>query len=326
MNNRIYALDIFRALAISLVVLTHFVPHWFPLGSVGVSIFFSLSGYLVTKQLLNAEVRVEQFLLRRFFKIYPPYLFAVFLQLLLMYVFGSGLREKYIHSLPGLLLVMNMPKEWMGLGVGVFWSLHVEMCFYVVMAAVVSIFGRGKYFFLSLLLLCVGTMFGKVMAMIGVANSGNSLSRLFIWGDGLFYGGIVAALSNAKRPIIDFGHLYFVLICLVVIVAVFLPNEDSLWLPISSIVSFVTALAILGVAKYGAIVRIPDIRLVRYVAQISYSLYLFHGSYWTFIQCLGRPLYAILAGLTTSVLVYYAVEVNSLKVERYIERKLSFRR
>ena len=76
-SNRISSLDIWRGIAIISVVLYHF-NEALPYGSLGVDLFFVISGLLVggllTKPFLNGEkIEFFKFFLRRGFKIWPSY-------------------------------------------------------------------------------------------------------------------------------------------------------------------------------------------------------------------------------------------------------------
>src|SRR5690349_9930667 len=96
MTQRNVALDVLRAVAVMMVILSHApqAPAGTPLaiaailrffqqfGSLGVDLFFVLSGFLVSGLLFrevqaNGHARVGRFLIRRGFKIYPA--FYVFL-------------------------------------------------------------------------------------------------------------------------------------------------------------------------------------------------------------------------------------------------------
>ena len=70
-EGRMIFLDFLRSIAIFFVLLTHYYGWFFPGGSIGVSIFFCLSGFLITNQLLNPKVSFRSFLIKRFLRIYP---------------------------------------------------------------------------------------------------------------------------------------------------------------------------------------------------------------------------------------------------------------
>jgi peptidoglycan/LPS O-acetylase OafA/YrhL len=77
---RLKSLDVLRALAVLLVMGRHFEiqPAWNRGGWIGVDLFFVLSGFLISGLLFteyqrHGRIRVGNFLLRRGFKIYPPF-------------------------------------------------------------------------------------------------------------------------------------------------------------------------------------------------------------------------------------------------------------
>src|SRR5690349_9856042 len=80
MNNRPFdkahypGLDALRGLAILLVLLYHYFA--FPIGWIGVDLFFVLSGFLITKSLLQLKEEpsyFQRFFVRRVFRIFPVY-------------------------------------------------------------------------------------------------------------------------------------------------------------------------------------------------------------------------------------------------------------
>jgi peptidoglycan/LPS O-acetylase OafA/YrhL len=139
-------LDILRGIAILLVLFTHAVIQpdeagsWRPvlsylryLGPSGVDLFFVLSGFLVGGLLLKefhdkGQLDVRRFLIRRGFKIWPPYfvfLAAVFLWLTLIEHQSGG------HSLRRLLPNLLHLQNYLGSPREHTWSLAVEEHFYV---------------------------------------------------------------------------------------------------------------------------------------------------------------------------------------------------
>ena len=75
-NQRIVALDGLRALAIAGVVLYHLRPSRLTGGFLGVTLFFTLSGYLATKSIMRATARdgfsYPRYICRRIARMMPP--------------------------------------------------------------------------------------------------------------------------------------------------------------------------------------------------------------------------------------------------------------
>ncbi len=116
---------------------------WFILnGWAGLHLFFILSGFLITQQLLPMadmdkdarKAHVRRFYKRRFFRIAPAYYFVVTLITILMLMsvpaqtpeFWDVLRQYGVH-----LLFLHDIFEASGLEVQVFWTLGTEVKFYI---------------------------------------------------------------------------------------------------------------------------------------------------------------------------------------------------
>lgn len=151
-TERDQTLDVFRGIAILMVVLFHFTarippgalgvtgePAW-PVffGWVGVYFFFAISGYCIFLT-LDRSATVRLFLARRFSRIYPAFLAAA----LFLFAYGliavipSAPDAAYRAAEPGpldlvlSLLLVGELGEWVN---GSFWSIAVEVKFYLIIA------------------------------------------------------------------------------------------------------------------------------------------------------------------------------------------------
>ena len=150
MDRRIQGFDGLRAIAVFLVFLMHKAEFGaaYEVGHYGVWLFFLLSGYLITGQLVAARSRVEagssvrfelgDFWLRRSLRIFPPY-YVVLIFATVVYIFVKG------EQVPGLhwhylymtnIYIGHVTQEWIGTW-GHFWSLAVEEQFYLLFAPLV---------------------------------------------------------------------------------------------------------------------------------------------------------------------------------------------
>jgi len=163
-TGRVETIDVFRGIAILLVVLFHFtarlpaealnitegapLPVFF--GWVGVYFFFIISGYCIFMTLERSST-VGVFLARRFSRIYPAFVAAV----LLLFVFGlfayiPSVPEAHFHVVAPTLVdvVMNLffvgeIGEWVD---GSFWSIAVEVKFYLLVAIMAGVFTDPQRF------------------------------------------------------------------------------------------------------------------------------------------------------------------------------------
>jgi peptidoglycan/LPS O-acetylase OafA/YrhL len=137
------SLDGLRAVSFMLVFLGHVGTPGVP-GGFGVTVFFFLSGYLITT-LLRLEVErtgtvsLRHFYLRRALRIWPPF----YLVLLIAYAISFVLFPEGLRLAPFLAQALHYSnyqliyQGWDGVaaGTGVYWSLAVEEHFYLLFPA-----------------------------------------------------------------------------------------------------------------------------------------------------------------------------------------------
>lgn len=138
MTRYIRSLDGIRALAVALVMLFHF--QLFDAGWIGVQIFFVLSGFLITRILLDEKHQSLNFYLKRFYwrrslRIFPLY-FTYLLLVSTVFLFVS-MPETTTGMLPYLYTYTfnftRLSAEWAHSPLFThFWSLSVEEQFYLV--------------------------------------------------------------------------------------------------------------------------------------------------------------------------------------------------
>jgi peptidoglycan/LPS O-acetylase OafA/YrhL len=136
-DKRLQSLDGVRGLAVLLVFLSHASGreisniswlNFHGIGIIGVYLFFVLSGYLLTRNLLSGQ-GVKEFYIRRFFRIVPLY-FVVLLIVFVVQLYGYySPRYLYVEGgAVGFLKHMLFIK-----GDGVFWTIAAEFSFYLML-------------------------------------------------------------------------------------------------------------------------------------------------------------------------------------------------
>ncbi len=142
---RIAVLDGWRAVSILLVLACHLLPlgpkSWqlnATAGPMGMAIFFTLSGFLITRFLMHHDSVVD-FLIRRFFRIVP----LAWTGLLIALPIAGANSDIWIANI---LFVANVPPIQLPEISSHYWSLNVEVQFYIGIALIFAIFGaRGLY-------------------------------------------------------------------------------------------------------------------------------------------------------------------------------------
>jgi peptidoglycan/LPS O-acetylase OafA/YrhL len=150
--NRIPTLDGWRGFAILLVLFDHvqaalisgYAHPWMQTGQHGVTVFFVLSGFLITSKLLEGPIDLKRFYIRRFFRLMPAawaYLAAVGLLSLL----GGKSWLSFQEIASCLLFYRNfMSSGQLTIFAGHFWSLSMEEQFYIVWPSLLLLAGFRK--------------------------------------------------------------------------------------------------------------------------------------------------------------------------------------
>jgi peptidoglycan/LPS O-acetylase OafA/YrhL len=152
-------LDGLRGLAIGFVLLSHvLLANRNPLGLVGVSVFFTLSGYLITGLLLRDGVHLRAFYGRRFRRLAPAFLVMVAVVAVLG-LFGVWGYQPWITTAFGL---ATYTANWitilgyMAVPFGHVWTLAIEEQFYLVWPVLMAILPRKSWGPLLVIAVVVG--------------------------------------------------------------------------------------------------------------------------------------------------------------------------
>ena len=169
-TQRNQSLDVLRCAAILLVLGRHFPYYWLwgRIGWIGVDLFFVLSGFLISGLLFqdykdHGRIDWKRFLIRRGFKIYPP--FYVFLAA--MAVFFVAARPAFLGRwmFTTVVFAQNYFQNDLPGVMGHTWSLAVEEHFYILLPALLILliairrsadpFGAILPIFVGLSLVCL---------------------------------------------------------------------------------------------------------------------------------------------------------------------------
>jgi peptidoglycan/LPS O-acetylase OafA/YrhL len=174
-------LDGLRALAVLAVLIEHYVPKTYgiarviPWGTLGVQLFFVLSGFLITGILLKCReisgtfqhpfFSLRQFYIRRFLRIFPLYYFVLCMVFLLNV---ANIRETifwYMFYLCNIKFAID--GNWAGT-LSHFWSLAVEEQFYLFWPFVILCSPRKILNHVVILAILVAPLIKWVMASRGM--------------------------------------------------------------------------------------------------------------------------------------------------------------
>ncbi len=296
MTRKFGVLDGLRSISIVLVLAAHMVPLGFhdatlTAGAMGMSLFFALSGFLITSTLLTNDDAFA-FLVKRLARIVP-----------LAYLYTSIVFVFFIFSPLDALLTNLFVINYIGLNPynWHFWSLCVEMQFYITIALVVWTFGRRGLWFLWAACIAVTMMRINAGAYIDI--------RTHLRVDEILSGACVAMIFKDQwRGALRFPTL--LLVCAAISwVACSAPSAG--WLQYLRPYATATVLSVALSHRGSLIAQILSSAPLRYIANISYALYVVHpitvvgwlndGDFWlrAFKRILSVVLTFSLAHLST---------------------------
>lgn len=287
------ALNGMRAVAIGLVIVFHF--GWVNWGWMGVSVFFVLSGYLITRQLLATKPQpfglyLSRFYERRFWRIFPLY-YGFLMVVTLVYLIRQQ-PTGFAAVAPFLFTYTLNIATWVKFPVPDYfahlWSLAVEEQFYLVWPLVV--YGMSPQGFSRLLGLIIGLLpavRGAALCFLPVAGYDAAHTASLIYYsplshlDGFAWGALIAAVDWPGRS--QPRWLFYAGLGLMGLLGigtgwgypVHLPDHaQSIWG--YSLIYAVTAAALLSVTHGPGLARWLEWPWVQRLGQISYGLYVWH--------------------------------------------------
>ncbi len=342
-NRRLDYLDSLRGIAAMSVVFSHFIEltplqvylDWlyFSPGQFGVAVFFAISGMVIPFSLKEEPNAVAKFALSRFFRLYPAY----WASLLLAIVSASLFLHRDIDATQ-VMANISMLQGFFGIPhmFGVYWTLMLEMVFYVSMAGlfVVGLLRlRHTYFVCALLPLALlfaqgagGVFFGK--SWLIPMSYLLSLSVMFfgsMWRDISLNGWG----SKNRLPCLAWLALFLLIIGLML----FMVSGGRGRSPDIVIQKYLVSLVlgVLFLMVFSTVIRVRT-RWVVYLGAISYSVYLMHPFFLAWIETRLNPaagfdplvfvLY-VAATLAAASLCYYLIEAPCIRLGRVLKDRLA---
>src|SRR6478672_6158755 len=152
--NYMPSLDGFRALAILFVFIAHLGFGYIIPGGFGVTLFFFLSGFLITRLLIHEHDKkntldLKGFYIRRLLRLYPPLLFMLLIFPVIIVSFKHAISIPEITAVSfyweNYFLVYVLHDGGKG-NFNIFWSLAVEEHFYLIFPLLFLALYKSKSF------------------------------------------------------------------------------------------------------------------------------------------------------------------------------------
>lgn len=295
----IIPLTSFRFIAAFLVFLFHIHIRW-PMisnvffnnilmeGAVGMSLFFILSGFILTYNYYGSDLTLQKnyisFLVKRFARIYPVYVLSGLLFMILGF-FNIEAPYKiakaiYILSIDTFLLQGWFPTLFKYWNNGGTWSLSVEaFCYILFPTILVYLSNQSKNkLFLLLLITYVFTVIPGLSAMCGDAIIMYSIP---IYRLPEFIMGMMAGIIFVKFPKRQ-GYIEFKLACISIAACIWLGYfginlSNYVGHNVFIVPAFTFTIFLIANLKEGFLFKLFANKIFRFLGEISYSFFLLQG-------------------------------------------------
>jgi peptidoglycan/LPS O-acetylase OafA/YrhL len=329
------ALDGLRGIAIVMVMLHNFTltraPSAPPLGQalawgwIGVQLFFVMSGYLITRNLLAAPLTpsaLTAFLARRWLRVVPVCyaMLAIYFYVVPAFFDAPSVIAARGTQLPYWLFLSNWtePFGMAAPGLGHLWSLGVEVQFYVLWPLVVLLAGTRRF-----ARVCVAVIVFALVTSVALRAVGASHVAIYKFGvtrmGALAMGALVAVLGT--RPGVGARIPLRALVCgtalALLAIVVWRRGFDFRDAVVETVgmnaIAFLFALWLLpltGVTpgEGSLAVRVPSWPRLQAVGRVSYAMYVLHYPlHWAAMKRLYPHLLAADGAVSTPRLAAYVV-------------------
>lgn len=252
----------------------------FSFGPFGVALFFMVTGYLIVHSLENNRISI--FLVKKFLRLYSTYSVTLLLTCGILYISANYWNIPYNISVTDYLKNLSLFRDfyWVQSLDMVNWTMEVQVKFYLLCAFIMYVSKMRNTKTITILIgalttlsYCVGTIYEYALQQ--------GLLKTYIWMYAIIYAvpfiifcfiGVVFYYYDSKVWNLKTSICMIIYLIVMYYIAIGIAYPGNMMYPISYYSAFIVFLLIFRFRKH-----IPRIRVLSFLADISFPVYLIHG-------------------------------------------------
>ena len=333
-----------RCLSIMIVLIGHFfLGELSGISSLGVYIFFVISGFLITRLLIaeakdTGNVDIPAFYVRRFLRLYP--VLIVYMIVVVVFSRLHALPTPPVEIISVFLYFINYLKAYYELAggehvlpIGVLWSLSVEEHFYLIAPLFIAFVKASprKILIFSIVMIVLPAII-RIAYVVNWPEWSNT-NRIYMASetrfDSIAFGVFLAALCeiapNGKlRKALCTRYALAAGVGLMVLSTVIRDDffRDTFRYTMRSAGALLIVAPMVFSTQLATLQKVTDSRIADWLGRLSYSMYIWHGAAWFFLSNVGMgksfvtSVSEMVLTIVLAVISYYCVEQPVLRLRK----------
>ncbi len=300
----------------------YWLTNFFDLGKIGIVIFFAISGFVISWS-LSSKNSLSLFWRSRILRLYPAYWISIIFAL----IFGGDFLWSNIDYLT-IIMNLTMLQQYFGFQniLGVYWTLSIEMVFYITISTIyiLNYYNNKSFYVTSILFLAIAFILAIARYILDIKLPVALPLALSVMFFSALLQKVIIENDTVTRNYIRHYLVLFVIIIPIISLLAYNKNMGyhEVWYRYT--ISYFSALFIfISMVSWLKFTNIIGV----FIGKISYSIYLFHpivmvsnkilltdiyNSYGLF----GAVILLMILTIIIATVIYYTVEKPFIKLSK----------